>query len=161
MPSTRRLVAMAIAAAGAVLLVAGPAFAHVEPDPSRVKPGKKATVEFTPEHGCGESVTTRMVFKVPKGAKNAKPVELDGWTATRSGGKITFASDKVPDKEASFGITFTAPTSKTLLAWKVIQECQSGVTRWIEGPKGENPAPLVGVGKNPPAVDEKESGSGH
>jgi uncharacterized protein YcnI len=161
MPSTRRLVAVAIAAAGMVLLVAGPAFAHVEPDPSRVKPGKRVTVEFAPEHGCGESVTTRMTFKVPKGAKNAKPVALDGWTATVAGGKITFASDKVPDKEASFGITFTAPNSKTLLAWKVVQQCQDGVERWIEGPKGETPAPIVGVGKNPPAVDEKESGSGH
>ena len=90
-----------------------------------------------------------MIFQVPKGAKNAKPVALDGWTATQSGGKITFASDKVPDEEASFGITFTAPTTKTLLAWKVIQQCQDGVTRWIEGPKGENPAPLVGVGKTP------------
>jgi uncharacterized protein YcnI len=35
-----------------------------------------------PEHGCGESVTTRMTFKVPKGAKSAKPVALEGWTAT-------------------------------------------------------------------------------
>ena len=157
MPPTRRLVAVAIAAVGAVLLVAGPAFAHVEPDPSRVKPGKKATVEFTPEHGCGESVTTRMIFKVPKGASNAKPVALDGWTATQSGGKIAFASDKVPDTEASFGITFTAPKSKTLLAWKVIQECQDGVTRWIEGPKGENPAPLVGVGKTPPDLDKEST----
>jgi periplasmic copper chaperone A len=161
MPSTRRLVAVAIATAGTVLLVAGPAFAHVEPDPSRVKPGKKTTVEFTPEHGCGESVTTRMVFKVPKGAKSATPVELDGWTATQGSGKITFASDRVPDEEASFGITFTAPKTKTLLAWKVVQECQDGVTRWIEGPKGENPAPLVGVGKTPPDLDAEESDSGH
>jgi hypothetical protein len=67
----------------------------------------------------------------------------------------------VPDEEASFGITFTAPKTKTLLAWKVVQECQDGVTRWIEGPKGENPAPLVGVGKTPPDLDAEESDSGH
>ena len=155
MPTTRRLAAVAITATGLVLLVAGPALAHVEPDPSRVKPGKSTTVEFTPEHGCGESVTTRMTFKVPKGATNAKPVALAGWLASAGGGKITFASNKVPDKEASFGITFTAPNAKTLLAWKVVQQCQDGVNRWIEGPKGENPAPLVGVGKNPPDLDKE------
>lgn len=158
MPSTCRLGAVAIAAAAVVMLVAGPAFAHVEPDPTRVKPAKLATVEFAPEHGCGESVTTRMTFKVPKGAKNAKPVALEGWTATASGGKIIFASDKVPDEETSFGITFTAPKTRTLLAWKVVQQCQDGVERWIEGPKGETPAPIVGVGKNPPDLDEEESG---
>jgi periplasmic copper chaperone A len=154
MLTTRRVAAIAVTAAGALLLAAAPALAHVEPDPSRVKPGKKVTVEFTPEHGCGESVTTEMVFRVPKAVKSAKPVAPDGWTAKRKGRTISFASDKVPDQEASFGITFTAPSSKTLLAWKVVQRCQQGVNRWLEGPKGENPAPIVGVGKKPPAVDE-------
>jgi periplasmic copper chaperone A len=158
MPRIGRLVVVASTTLGALVLAAGPAFAHVEPDPNRVKPDKKATVEFTPEHGCAESVTTRMVFQVPKGATNAKPVALEGWTTTVKGRTITFASDKVPDEEQSFGISFTAPDKKTVLAWKVVQRCQDGVERWIEGPKGENPAPLVGVGKNPP--EEKEEG-GH
>jgi uncharacterized protein YcnI len=156
MRRTLHVLVVTVAAGAALVLAAGTAWAHVEPDPSRVKPGKKATVEFTPEHGCGESVTTQMDFQVPKAAKNAKPVKLDGWTATVKGRTITFASDKVPDEEASFGITFTAPDSKTLLAWKVVQRCQDGVERWIEGPKGEHPAPIVGVGKNAPAVEEDE-----
>jgi uncharacterized protein YcnI len=154
MRSTRRVIVATLAAATALLLAAGTAWAHVEADPTRVKPGKKVTVEFTPEHGCGESVTTQMDFQVPKGAKNAKPVKLEDWTATVKGRKITFASDKVPSEEQSFGISFTAPDSKTLLAWKVVQRCQDGVERWIEGPKGESPAPIVGVGKNPPEVEE-------
>jgi hypothetical protein len=160
MSTTRRVAVVVLAAAGALLLAAGPAFAHVEADPNRVKPGKKATVEFAPEHGCGDSVTTRMDFQVPKGAKNAKPVELDGWTSTVKGRTIRFASDKVPSEEQSFGITFTAPSSKTLLAWKVVQRCQDGVERWLEGPKGENPAPLVGVGKTPPDVDAESADEG-
>ncbi|HEY8218033.1 MAG TPA: hypothetical protein VIH82_12935 [Acidimicrobiia bacterium] len=158
MHTTRRIVVVALAATAAMLLAAGPAWAHVEPDPNRVKPGKKVTVEFTPEHGCGKtkSVTTQMDFQVPKGAKSAKPVDQDGWSSSVKGRKITFASDKVPDQETSFGITFTAPGTRTLLSWKVVQRCQAGVERWIEGPKGELPAPIVGVGKNPP--EESESG---
>jgi uncharacterized protein YcnI len=156
MRTTRRVATVALTTAGAVLLAAGPALAHVEADPNRVKPGKKATVEFTPEHGCGDSVTTEMQFRVPKAAKNAKPVVLDGWTTSVKGRTITFESDKVPDEEASYGITFTAPTTKTLLAWKVVQRCQDGVERWIEGPKRESPAPIVGVGKTPPAEEEAD-----
>jgi len=157
MRTSRRLGAVAIGATALVVLAAGPAAAHVEPDPARVKPGKQATVEFTPEHGCGDSVTTEMDFKVPKGVTDATPDEQDGWTATVERRRIVFASDSVPDDETSFGITFTAPTKKTLLAWKVIQRCQEGVDRWIEGPNGESPAPIVGVGKSPP----KEEDEGH
>ena len=157
MRSTRRVATVVLTAAGAVMFAAGPALAHVEPDPNRVKPGKEATVEFAPEHGCGESVTTEMEFRVPKAVKNAKPVELEGWTASVKGRTITFTSDKVPDDETAFGITFTAPSKKTLLAWKVVQRCQQGVDRWLEGPKGESPAPIVGVGKKPPEEEEKDS----
>jgi uncharacterized protein YcnI len=161
MRTGRRTASVALAAAAALLLTALPAFAHVEPDPARVRPGKRVTVEFAPEHGCGESVTTEIEFRVPRGAKHATPVEQDGWSTQVKGRTITFASDKVPDEETAFGIRFTAPTAKTLLPWKVIQRCQDGVERWIEGPKGELPAPIVGVGKNPPDVDtEKADESG-
>jgi uncharacterized protein YcnI len=161
MRTTRRVAVASVATAATFLLAAGTAWAHVEPDPNRVKPGKKVTVEFTPEHGCGESVTTQMDFAVPKQVTKAKPVQQDGWTTTVKGRKISFASDKVPDEETSFGITFTAPSGKTLLAWKVIQRCQDGVNRWIEGPKGESPAPIVGVGKSPPADEEHGDGDAH
>ena len=155
---SRRLGTVVFGATALVVLAAGPAAAHVEPDPARVKPGKQATVEFTPEHGCGDSVTTEMDFKPPLGVTDATPEEQDGWTATVEGRRIVFTSDKVPDDETSFGITFSAPTKKTLLAWKVIQRCQDGVDRWIEGPKGESPAPIVGVGKNPPKAEEEDEG---
>ncbi|MEX2254309.1 MAG: DUF1775 domain-containing protein [Acidimicrobiia bacterium] len=150
MRTTRRVAAVALATAGALVLAAGPAFAHVEADPTRVKPGKEATVEFAPEHGCDESVTTVMDFRVPNGVTDATPEALQGWSATTKGKRIVFTSDSVPDEETSFPITFTAPDKKTVLAWKVIQRCQEGVERWIQGVDGDTPAPMVGVGKNPP-----------
>jgi uncharacterized protein YcnI len=155
MRTTRRVAVVTLAAGAFLLLATTAAWAHVEPDPSRVKPAKKATVEFTPEHGCGDSVTTEMEFRVPKAAKNAAPVEQDGWTTSVEGRTITFESDTVPGGETSFGITFTAPGTKTLLAWKVVQRCQEGVDRWIEGPNGEHPAPIVGVGKKPPEGEDE------
>jgi uncharacterized protein YcnI len=156
MRTSRRIAGVVLVATGAIVLTAGPAFAHVEADPDRVKPGKEATVEFEPEHGCGDSVTTEMEFRIPKGVTDATPVEQDGWTATVDGRRIRFESDRVPDDETSFGITFTAPDRKTLLRWKVVQRCQEGVDRWIEGADGEKPAPVVGVGKNPPEEEDDD-----
>lgn len=159
MRTSRRVTAVVLGAAGALVLAAGPAFAHVEADPARVKPGKQATVEFTPEHGCDDSVTTEMDFRVPKGVTDATPEAPDGWTATAEGRKVVFTSDAVPDGETSFPITFTAPDKKTLLAWKVVQTCQEGVDRWIQGGDGDKPAPIVGVGKSPPSEHEEEEDS--
>ena len=153
MRTSRRVAGLALGVAGLVVLVAGPAAAHVQPDPNQVKPGKLATVEFSPEHGCKGSPTTRMSFLVPKGVTGAKPVKKDGWKSKVAGRTITFSGGSAPgDQPSVFVITFTAPKTKTLLTWKVVQACEQGVERWIEGPKGENPAPVVGVGKAPPTV---------
>ncbi len=159
MRTCRRIIGVAAAAGGAVLLVAAPAAAHVEADPSRVKPDKEATVEFVPEHGCDESPTTGMAFKVPKGVSDAQPGEAEGFTTDVKGRRITFSGGSVPsDEEASFPITFTAPDKKTELVWKVVQQCDEGTERWIEtDPDGDFPAPRVGVGQKPTS----EHGDGH
>ena len=78
MPSSRiaRLLTAAAAGAGAAMLVliAGPAAAHIIPAPSSIKPGTRATVAFNIEHGCGssgkEEPTTKLTFKIPKLAKH-------------------------------------------------------------------------------------------
>jgi periplasmic copper chaperone A len=160
----RRLTITAGITGALVALVAGPAGAHVEPDPARVKPGKAVTVEFTPEHGCKGSPTTKMTFQVPKGAKGAAPVAKDGWTTSVTGRKILFEGGSVPDDvQGGFAISFTAPSAKTLLAWKVVQGCEVGETAWIEsGHDATNPAPVVGVGKKPPVPKEDgEEDAGH
>ena len=155
----KRAVVLAGLTVGAVVVAAAPAFAHVEADPTRVKPGKSATVEFTPEHGCGDdSPTIKLTFQVPKGVPDAEPVPLDGWETSTSGRKVVFDGGNLPyDDQEGFGISFTAPDSKTLLSWKIIQTCEEGKVRWIEPDHdAENPAPVVGVGKNPPSEEEDD-----
>ena len=66
MRTSRRVIGVALAAAGTVLLLAAPAAAHVESDPDRIKPGKDARVTFTAEHGCDDSPDDRMTFRIPK-----------------------------------------------------------------------------------------------
>jgi len=160
--NTPRRAAMATAiAAGALMMTVGPAAAHVEPDPTSVKPGKAVTVAFTPEHGCDDSPITTMTFRVPRGARNANPEPKDGWEAAASGRTtrrtITFSGGSMPsDATSAFSISFTAPKSKVLLTWKVIQACEDGVERWLEGPDGDFPAPVVGVGKKVASSEHAE-----
>jgi uncharacterized protein YcnI len=143
---------IAFAVAGLALLAA-PALAHIEPDPNQVKPGKHVTVEFNVEHGCGTSPTIKLTFQVPKGVKSVEPQGKDGWQATASGGTVVFSGGTLDAHTPDiFAIAFTAPKTKGLLAWKVIQQCETGKVRWIDRAKGaENPPPIVGVGKKPPA----------
>jgi uncharacterized protein YcnI len=160
MRTSRRIIGAAVAAAGAVLVVAAPAAAHVEPDPDRVKVGKEATVTFTAEHGCDDSPTTGVTIRVPKGVTDATPVEKDGFTASTKRRTIEFSGGSIPgDEEAPFAVTFTAPDEKTELVWKIVQRCEEGVERWIEtDPDGDKPAPRVGVGQKPSAGHDDEDG---
>jgi periplasmic copper chaperone A len=158
MRTSRRVIGVAVAAAGTVLAFAAPAAAHVEPDPSRIKPGKDARVTFTAEHGCEDSPTTGMTFRIPKNVTNAAPVEKDGFTASTTKRTIEFTGGSIPgDEEAPFTVTFKAPDEKTEIVWKVIQRCGEGTERWIESdPDGDFPAPRVGVGQKPTTGHEEE-----
>jgi uncharacterized protein YcnI len=143
-----------------VVLTAAPAAAHIEPIPSRVEPGDDAVVSFTVEHGCDESPTTKLTFKIPKGVKNATPEAKDGWSSKVKGKTIVFedpASSELVEND-EFSISFTAPNKTTLLVWKVVQKCAEGTIRWIDTSDGaENPPPRVGVGKDAPEEHEEEA----
>jgi uncharacterized protein YcnI len=134
------------------MLVAAPASAHIDADPSRVEPGDRATVAFVVEHGCDESPTVKLKFKIPKGAKDVEPQAKDGWTTRTKGKTVVFVGGPLgPDTEDGFAIAFTAPDRETVLAWKVIQKCEQGVIRWIDTSKdAEESPPVVGVGQDPP-----------
>jgi uncharacterized protein YcnI len=148
MRTTRRTAIAALIGSGALVITAGAAAAHVETDPSTVKPGKAVTVAFTPEHGCEDSPIIEMKFRVPKDAEDASPVAKDGWTTKATARTVTFTGGSMPsDATDAFSISFTAPKAKGELTWKVVQRCEQGVERWIEPQDGEFPAPVLGVGK--------------
>lgn len=154
-----RRIAAAVAVVGAcVLAMAIPASAHIDPDPAKVKPGAAATVAFNVEHGCEASPTIMLTFKITKGATKVVPVPKDGWTASVAKGTVVFSGGSLAaTTQDTFSIAFKAPNKKTVLAWKVIQQCEQGVTRWIDTAKGaEFPPANVGVGKNPPKIVEKD-----
>ena len=93
--TTRRLATVVLTVDGAVLLAAGPRSLHVEPDPSRVKPGKMATVEFTPEHGCGDARDERCSSASRRVPANVKP-RARRMDEQREGRTMTFSEGQGP-----------------------------------------------------------------
>ncbi|MEX2269010.1 MAG: DUF1775 domain-containing protein [Acidimicrobiia bacterium] len=156
---SRRSIVVSVLALGALLLACAPAAAHVEPDPNRVEPGDAVTVAFLVTHGCDESPTVKLTFKIPKGGTDVAPEDKDGWEAAKKGKTVVFEGGPLDtDTEDSFAIGFTAPNKKTLLVWKVVQKCEDGVIRWIDTSEGaEESPPVVGVGKDAPEEHGEEA----
>lgn len=175
-PLRTALVAGATAAA-TVVLTAGPALAHVDPEPAAIPAGEATTVSLTIEHGCDESPTTSVAIQVPEGVEAASGVALSGWAIESSGGAITWTADApLPtDQEQAFAVELTPAADQVgeTLLLKTVQTCEQGELRWIEewdgeGEEPEHPAPAVEVlagGSDAVATDdhhdEGEAGDDH
>lgn len=162
------------ATAAALVLTAGPALAHVEPDPGAIPAGEATTVALTIEHGCDDSPTTSVAIQVPEGLEAVSGVALPGWAIESSDGAVTWTADEPlpPDQEQAFALELTpaADQAGESLLLKTVQTCEEGELRWIEewdgeGEEPEHPAPTVEVvasGAEPAAAedhhDEAEGG---
>jgi len=161
----------------ASLLAASPASAHVTLEGKQATIGTEYKAVFVVPHGCAGSPTTKLRVQIPQGVivTEAKPVA--GWNVdtVRSkyaseydyrGNKVSeginevaWSGGKLPDKtRQEFEIdTFLTDGLKanTTLYFPVVQECEQGVSRWIEIPtdgathsrEGKWPAPGVRLTK--------------
>ncbi|MBV9457946.1 MAG: YcnI family protein [Bradyrhizobium sp.] len=161
----------------AALVAAAPAGAHVFLESKQATVGADYKAVFVVPHGCAGSATIKLRVQIPEGviAADAKPV--DGWTLDTVKGKyaseydvkgakisegikeVAWSGGKLPDKiRQDFVIeTYLTDTLKpdTTLYFPVVQECEQGVSRWIEIPpegaahahEGKWPAPGVKLTK--------------
>jgi uncharacterized protein YcnI len=157
----RRVVGPSFAATVAVLVVgAGVASAHIDPDPAAVEAGTPATVGFGVEHGCEGSPTIALDIELPEELTDTEPVAKPGWEATIDGRVLTFSGGPLDaDTPDTFSITFTAPTTPGTLLFPTVQKCTDGEIAWIavaaEGePEPEHPAPQLLVTAGPPTSEE-------
>lgn len=154
-------------AAGAMVLLAAPAGAHVTPDTDEVAPGGRATVGFSTSHGCEESPTNEMAFEIPEPIVSVNPVVHPGWDIavemeelaepveaahgdpiTERAKTVTFTAkagnELTNGLRDTFGISFQVPEDLeegTELFFKVVQRCTEGETPWIEEYTGEGEEP--------------------
>lgn len=138
-------------------LAASPAGAHVLMDqdkPATVGTDYKAV--FIVPHGCAGSATIKLRVQIPEGVVVTKTEPKDGWTVDEVKGKfageydvhgskvsegvmeVAWSGSKVPDKTREQFVIDAFLTSSlkadTSLFFPVVQECEQGVSRWIEIP---------------------------
>jgi len=138
------------------VLAVSPATAHVLLEGKQAAVGSSYEAVFVVPHGCKGSATTKLRVQIPDGviATEAKPAA--GWSVETVRGKyageydykgakvsegikeVDWSGGKLPDKtRAEFVIeTYLTDGLKpdTTLYFPVVQECEEGVSRWIEIP---------------------------
>ncbi|MEV6671168.1 YcnI family protein [Streptomyces sp. NPDC051162] len=167
----RRLAVVAGLTAGGVLLLAGPAFAHVSVQPGTAEKGGYSTIalkvpnekdnastvklELTldPEHPLA-SVMPQPVpgwdIKVEK-SKLDKPVKTDDGMVNEAVTKVTWSGGKIdPGQFQQFPLSVgQLPTDTDALVFKALQTySDNDVVRWIDpskpnGEEAEHPAPTL------------------
>lgn len=171
-------------AAGALLLGAAPASAHVTLTPTSTAAGASSVLSFSVGHGCAGSPTTRIAIQVPEEITSVTPTrnplwdvdvemeKLDEPVADSHGNEVTervsevvyTAKTPLPDGERdTFDLSLTLPDAEgETLAFPTVQNCTKGQTAWTEvaadGQDGhdlESPAPLVTI------TGSEDDGHGH
>src|SRR6201996_2342775 len=140
----------------AALLTAWPADAHVTLDGHPAMVGTWYKAVFAVPHGCAGSTTTKLRVQIPDGVIDVKPMLKPGWNIDIVKGKyavpydfhgakisegvkeVVWSAGKLPDDYYDEFVVSTYLTTNlkpdTVLYFPVVQECEQGVSRWIDIP---------------------------
>lgn len=167
---------LAIGAAALVALAASPARAHVTLESKQAAIGSYYKAVFAVPHGCTGSATVRLRVQIPEGVISVKPMPKPGWTVETVKGKyaveyqhhgskfsegvkeVVWSGGRLADDNYDEFIAATYLTTglkpNTTLYFPVVQECEQGVSRWIDIPKDgghddKSPAPGVTLTPKP------------
>jgi periplasmic copper chaperone A len=145
-----------LAVFAAIVLEASPASAHITLKTKEAAVGTLYDAVFVVPHGCSGSATTRIRVQIPEGVIVIKPMPAAGWNVEAVAGKYASAYDyqgssvsngakevvwsggSLPDhtREEFIISTFLTGGLKpdTVLYFPTVQECEQGVSRWIDIP---------------------------
>ncbi|MFB9267918.1 YcnI family protein [Bradyrhizobium erythrophlei] len=137
-------------------LAFSPASAHVTVENKQAAVGTYYKAVFAVPHGCAGSPTIKVRVQIPEGVIGVKPMPKPGWNVDTVTGKYAteydFHGAKVTEgvKEVAWSggkladhnydefviSTYLTPGLKpnTTLYFPVVQECEQGVSRWIDLP---------------------------
>lgn len=160
----RTLLLAAVAAS-----VAGDASAHVVFVTPKATAGAYWSDALKVTHGCDGSPTVAVRVEPPAGLVVTRPQPKPGWTleiererlaqpVAGEGGElqtervkaITWRGRLTDDQFDTFGLAAKLPAQPGALAFRVVQTCQTGESRWEEipvagGPRPEHPAAILVV----------------
>jgi uncharacterized protein YcnI len=137
-------------------LAASSASAHITLENRQATVGSSYKAVFAVPHGCAGSATVKIRVQIPEGVIAAKPMPKPGWNLETIKGKyaaeydyhgakssegvreVVWSGGKLPDDNYDEFVisTFLSDSLKpdTTLYFPVVQECEQGVSRWIEIP---------------------------
>ncbi len=138
------------------VLAAPSASAHITLENREATIGKSYKAVFEVPHGCAGSATTRIRIQIPQGVIGVKPMPKPGWNVETIKGKyaseydlhgvklsegvkeVVWSGGKLPDDFYDEFVINTFLTvdlkPNTTLYFPVVQECEQGVSRWIDIP---------------------------
>ena len=146
----------AVILVGAIVLAAAPASAHISLETKQAAIGSSYKAVFAVPHGCKGSPTTKIRVQIPEGVIAVKPMPKASWNVEAISGKYTAEYDyhgtklsegvkevvwsggKLPDHNYDEFVISTFLTAglkpNTTLYFPVVQECEQGISRWIDIP---------------------------
>jgi uncharacterized protein YcnI len=156
------------------MLAASPASAHITLENKEATIGAAYKAIFVVPHGCAGSATIKIRVQIPEGVIAVEPVPKPGWNVevvkgkysseydyrgaklsegakevVWSGGRLI---DHTRDQFVIDSYLTAALKPNTTLYFPVVQECEQGISRWIDIPEeghaahghdGKSPAPGV------------------
>lgn len=126
-------------AAGASCLMASHALAHVSFVKRRAPVGAVIETALRVPHGCDGSPTLRLRMRLPAAVVSVRAREKAGWSASLhvqgEAREIAWSGLLPAGQTGEFPLTIElAPSVKAgdVLFFPVVQECEKGVSRWID-----------------------------
>ena len=142
--------------AAVATLAMSPAMAHITLEGKQAAVGSYYKAVFAVPHGCKGSSTIKIRVQIPEGVIGVKPMPKAGWNVDTVTGKyatsyayhgariaegvteVDWSGGKLADQNYDEFVmqTFLTDTLKpdTTLYFPVVQECEQGVSRWIDIP---------------------------
>jgi periplasmic copper chaperone A len=151
-----------LAAAVIATSAASSARAHITLEHREATIGSSYKAVFAVPHGCAGSATIKVRVQIPEGVIAVKPMPKPGWNVETIKGKyaadydlygtrlsegvkeVVWSGGKLADDNYDEFVLSTFLTGalkpNTTLYFPVVQECEQGVSRWIDIPADGNAA---------------------
>jgi uncharacterized protein YcnI len=145
-----------------VTLAASPASAHITLENREAAIGAPYKAVFAVPHGCAGSATIKIRVQIPEGVIGVKPMPKAGWNVEAIKGKyaadydyhgtkltegvkeVVWSGGRLSDDNYDEFVISTFLTGglkpNSMLYFPVVQECEQGVSRWIDIPADSNAA---------------------
>jgi uncharacterized protein YcnI len=153
----RHSFAIASLSLAATFVLSSASIAHVTLEARDAPADSYDKAVFSVPHGCEGSPTVRLRIQIPDGVTGVKPQPKTGWelttvkkrleppmkgshgeTITETVSEVAWSGGKLLDEHFDqfvMQVRLPVAASNTVLYFPTVQECETGVTRWIEIPE--------------------------